>query len=140
MIPGWSLPSPRSTARSCCRYVFQSSMCMALFSSMRCETRNERWDGLCSALRVASRGASGISQDRQCKGAADECFLHRVFVIVGRLNSALGLAHLHYILFIHSMLLEIGSNMELAMRSRRKTWAGRIKQPAAGTESAPLSP
>ena len=45
-----------------------------------------------------------MSQDRQCKGAADECFLDRVFVIVARLNSALGLAHPHYILLIHSML------------------------------------
>src|SRR5260221_12183551 len=140
MIPGWSLPSPRSTARSCCRYVFQSSMCMALFSSMRCETRNERWDGLCSALHVARRGASGIGQDRQCKGAADECFLHRVFVMLARLNSALGLAHPHYILLIHSMLWEMGANMELAMLSRRKTCADRIKHPEAGTEAAPLNP
>src|SRR3979411_1509108 len=35
---------------------------------------------------------------------------------------------------------EIGANMELAMLSRRKTCADRIKQPAAGTEAAPLNP
>jgi hypothetical protein len=109
---------------------------MTLSSSMRCETRNERWDRPCSALRVARLGPSGISQDRQCKGAADEWFL-RVFVILARLNSALGLAHPHYILLIHSMLWEIGANMELAMPSRRKSCADRIKHPDAGTEGAP---
>src|SRR3984893_16880766 len=74
------------------------------------------------------------------KGAADECFLHRVFVIVARLNSAFGLAHPHYILLIHSMLWEIGANMELAMLSRRKICADRIKHPDAGTGAAPLNP
>src|SRR3982074_2357139 len=95
---------------------------------------------MCSALPVARRGASGISQDRQCKGAADECFLHRVFVFVARLNSALGLAHPHYILLIHSMLWEIGANMKLAMLSRRKTCAVRIKHPDDATEPATLDP
>ena len=74
------------------------------------------------------------------QGTADECFLHRVFVIVARLNSALGLAHPHYILLIHSMLWEIGANMELAMLPRCKTCADRIKHPDAGTEAAPLNP
>jgi len=50
------------------------------------------------------------------------------------------LAHPHYILLIHSMLWEIGANMELAMLSRRKTCADRIKHPDAGTEAAPLNP
>src|SRR5258706_3870524 len=95
---------------------------------------------MCSALRVARRGASGVSQDRRCKDAAYHCFLHRVFVIVARLNSALGLAHPHYILLIHSMLWEIGANMELAMLSRRKTCADRIKHPDARTEAALLNP
>src|SRR5258708_21120459 len=102
MISGLSLPKPPTPARSCCRYVFQSSMCMTLSSSMRCETRNERWDRLCLAPRVARRGASGITQDRQCKGSADECFLHLVFVIVVGLTPPLGFAHPHYILLIIS--------------------------------------
>jgi len=38
------------------------------------------------------------------------------------------------------MLWEIGANMELAMLSRRKTCADRIKHPDAGTEAAPLNP
>ena len=38
------------------------------------------------------------------------------------------------------MLWEIGANMELAMLSRRKTCAGRIKHPDAGTQAAPLNP
>src|SRR6266404_2896726 len=71
MISGLSLPKPPTPARSCCRYVFQSSMCMTLSSSMR-------W--------------------------------------------------------------EIGANMELAMLSRRKICADRIKHPDAGTEAAPLNP
>jgi hypothetical protein len=70
--------------------------------------------------RLLRRGVSGKSQDQQCKGAADECFLHRVFVIVALLNAALGLTqaltrdglltmvvaarHGHYVLLIHSML------------------------------------
>jgi hypothetical protein len=61
-------------------------------------------------------------------------------LVVARLNSALGLAHPHYNLLIHSMLWEIGANMELAMLSRRKTCADRIKHPDAGTEAAPLNP
>lgn len=61
-------------------------------------------------------------------------------MIVALLNSALGLAHLHYILLIHWMPLEIGANMELAMLSRRKTRADRIKHPDAGTEPAALNP
>src|SRR6266550_167756 len=60
--------------------------------------------------------------------------------MLARLNSALGLAHPHYILLIHSMLWEIGANMELAMLSRRKICADRIKHPDAGTEAAPLNP
>ena len=60
--------------------------------------------------------------------------------MLARPNSALGLAHPHYILLIHSMLWEIGANMELAMLSRRKTCADRIKHPDAGTEAAPLNP
>src|SRR6266404_5739496 len=71
MISGLSLPKPPTPARSCCRYVFQSSMCMTLSSSM---------------------------------------------------------------------LWEIGANMELAMSSRRKICADRIKYPDAGTEAAPLNP
>jgi len=50
------------------------------------------------------------------------------------------LAHPHYILLIHSMLWEIGANMELAMLPRRKTCADRIKHPDAGTEAVPLNP
>jgi len=50
------------------------------------------------------------------------------------------LAHPHYILLIHSMPWEIGANMELAMLSRRKTCADRIKHPDAGTEAVPLNP
>src|SRR5260370_36419515 len=107
---------------------------------MGCETRKGRWDWLGSALHGARGGESGIGQDRQCKGAADECFLHREFVMLARLNSALGLAHPHYIILIHSMLWEIGANMELAMLSRRKICADRIKHPDAGTEPAPLNP
>ena len=38
------------------------------------------------------------------------------------------------------MLWEIGANMELAMLSRRKICADRIKHPDAGTEAAPLNP
>ena len=38
------------------------------------------------------------------------------------------------------MLWEIGTNKELAMLSRRKTCADRIKHPDAGTEAAPLNP
>src|SRR5258705_4673627 len=45
MISGLSLPKPPTPATSCCRYVFQSSMCMTLSFSMRCETRNEWWVG-----------------------------------------------------------------------------------------------
>ena len=89
---------------------------------------------------------SRISQDQQCKRAADECFLHRVLVIVAIPTAALGLArtltcdglltmvfaakHAHDILLIHSMFLEIGANRELAMLSRRKTYADRIKHSA----------
>jgi len=38
------------------------------------------------------------------------------------------------------MLWEIGANGELAMRSRRKTYAGRIKHPDDATEPATLEP
>jgi len=38
------------------------------------------------------------------------------------------------------MLWEIGANMELAMLSRRKICADRIKDPDAGTEAPPLDP
>jgi AraC family transcriptional activator of mtrCDE len=46
----------------------------------------------------------------------------------------------HYILLVHSMLWEIGANGELAMLSRRKTYAGRIKHPDDATEPATLDP
>src|SRR6476661_9370099 len=56
------------------------------------------------------------------------------------LRAWVGASALHYILLIHSMLWEIGANMELAMLSRRKICADRIKHPNAGTEAAPLNP
>src|SRR5258708_27017654 len=42
-MSGLSLPKPPTPANSCCRYVFQSSMCMKFSCSMRHETRNEWW-------------------------------------------------------------------------------------------------
>src|SRR3981081_1837627 len=91
-------------------------------------------------LCLARRGASAISQDRQCKGAADECFLHRVFVIIARLHSALGSAHPQYILLIHSMLRGSRATLDLAVPSLRKTRAGRIKHPDDATEPGTLDP
>src|SRR5882757_9309281 len=58
MISGLSLPKPPTPATSCCRYVFQSSMCMTLSFSMRCETRNEWWVGGVSG-RAARSGTLG---------------------------------------------------------------------------------